>query len=173
MAKKITCCLALAALLTTLLILGITFIPSLAFGTPAKGITLGVQTPYFLSDKEVTHGTELELGYLNDFQGWLGGPIIYLGHGDVIKGNSTHVAYGIGLEALLLLNPHFMVVGEGMHYTPGMAAKATQAMADAGVNLEMINQGASEISMMFGVRSEKREAAVKALYAEFFGNGSG
>ncbi|MDD3277181.1 MAG: aspartate kinase [Kiritimatiellales bacterium] len=62
-----------------------------------------------------------------------------------------------------------MVVGEGMHYTPGMAAKATQAMAANGVNLEMINQGASEISMMFAVKDADREKALRALGTAFFG----
>ncbi len=61
-----------------------------------------------------------------------------------------------------------MVVGEGMHYTPGMAAKATQAMSSAGVNLEMLNQGASEISMMFAVKDADREKAIRALGAAFF-----
>ena len=61
-----------------------------------------------------------------------------------------------------------MVVGEGMHYTPGMAAKATQAMSSAGVNLEMINQGASEISMMFAVKEVDREKALRALGQAFF-----
>jgi aspartate kinase len=61
-----------------------------------------------------------------------------------------------------------MVVGEGMHYTVGMAARAAQAMSDAGVNLEMINQGASEISMMFAVKDADREKAIRALGAAFF-----
>lgn len=62
-----------------------------------------------------------------------------------------------------------MVVGEGMHYTPGMAAQATQAMAADGVNLEMINQGASEISMMFAVKDVDREKALRSLGKAFFG----
>lgn len=62
-----------------------------------------------------------------------------------------------------------MVVGEGMHYTPGMAAKATGAFQQAGVNLEMINQGASEISMMFAVKDGDREKAIRALGHAFFG----
>jgi len=61
-----------------------------------------------------------------------------------------------------------MVVGEGMHYTVGMAAKASSALADAGVNIEMINQGSSEISMMFGVKAVDRKKAVQALYETFF-----
>ena len=62
-----------------------------------------------------------------------------------------------------------MVVGEGMHYTPGMAAKATNAFFNTGVNLEMINQGASEISMMFAVKDADREKAIRALGSPFFG----
>jgi aspartate kinase len=62
-----------------------------------------------------------------------------------------------------------MVVGEGMNYAVGMAAKATQALGDAGVNIEMINQGASEISMMFAVKDIDRKKSVHALGTAFFG----
>ncbi|RCX12733.1 aspartate kinase [Anaerobacterium chartisolvens] len=61
-----------------------------------------------------------------------------------------------------------MMVGEGMKNTIGIAARAGAALARAGVNLEMINQGSSEVSMMFGVKEEKVNEAVKALYNEFF-----
>ncbi|MBN2786534.1 MAG: aspartate kinase [Pontiellaceae bacterium] len=61
-----------------------------------------------------------------------------------------------------------MVVGEGMHYAVGMAARATGALSDAGVNIEMINQGASEISMMFAVKEPDRKKAVHALGNAFF-----
>jgi aspartate kinase len=61
-----------------------------------------------------------------------------------------------------------MVVGEGLYYTVGMASKAAQALAEAGVNIEMMNQGSSEISMMFGVKAEQRAIAVQALYQAFF-----
>jgi aspartate kinase len=61
-----------------------------------------------------------------------------------------------------------MVVGEGMHYTPGLAAKATGAFGSSGINIEMINQGASEISIMFGVKESDREKAVRALGEAFF-----
>jgi len=61
-----------------------------------------------------------------------------------------------------------MVVGEGLYYTVGMAAKTAKALSEAGVNIEMMNQGSSEISMMFGVKAEHRAKAVRALYKEFF-----
>lgn len=62
-----------------------------------------------------------------------------------------------------------MVVGEGMRHTVGLAARATAAFDHARVNLEMINQGSSEVSMMFGVKDHDVDAAVQSLYAEFFG----
>jgi aspartate kinase len=61
-----------------------------------------------------------------------------------------------------------MVVGEGMERTVGVAAKATMAFANANVNIEMINQGSSEVSMMFGVKEETVNRAVKALYDVYF-----
>jgi aspartate kinase len=63
-----------------------------------------------------------------------------------------------------------MVVGEGMHSMVGVAGKATQAFADAGVNIEMINQGSSEISIMFGVKAVDCNRAVVALHDAFFVN---
>lgn len=56
-----------------------------------------------------------------------------------------------------------MIVGEGMRYAVGIAAKACAALADAGVNIEMINQGSSEISIMFGVKEIDRKQALHAL----------
>lgn len=61
-----------------------------------------------------------------------------------------------------------MLVGEGMQSTVGMTARATTALAKAGVNIEMLNQGASEISVMFGVKAADRDQAVRALYQAFF-----
>lgn len=63
-----------------------------------------------------------------------------------------------------------MIVGEGMIHKAGIMARATVAMSKAKVNLEMVNQGSSEVSMMFGVKEEDTVNAVKALYEEFFGN---
>lgn len=62
-----------------------------------------------------------------------------------------------------------MVVGEGMGNTVGIASRATGAIARAKVNIEMINQGLSEISIMFCVKAQDSDAAVISLYEEFFG----
>ncbi len=61
-----------------------------------------------------------------------------------------------------------MIVGEGMRFAVGLAASATAALAEAGVNIEMMNQGSSEISMMFGVKQEDGKKAVRALHKAFF-----
>ncbi len=62
-----------------------------------------------------------------------------------------------------------MVVGEGMAFSAGILAKATGALAEHGINISMVNQGASEISFMLGIRNADRDRAVRALYGAFFG----
>jgi aspartate kinase len=61
-----------------------------------------------------------------------------------------------------------MVVGEGMRHNIGTMARASKALAQAAINIEMINQGSSEVSMMFGVKEKDEKKAVQALYEEFF-----
>ncbi len=62
-----------------------------------------------------------------------------------------------------------MVVGEGMCYTAGMFAKACLALASAGINISMVNQGSSEVSFMIAIRTQDRDKAVQSLYKAFFG----
>ncbi|PFP26828.1 aspartate kinase [Bacillus sp. AFS073361] len=61
-----------------------------------------------------------------------------------------------------------MVVGEGMRHNVGTMSRASKALAKAHINIEMINQGSSEVSMMFGVKEVDEKRAVQALYEEFF-----
>ncbi|MBI5975229.1 aspartate kinase [Staphylococcus canis] len=61
-----------------------------------------------------------------------------------------------------------MVVGEGMSAAIGTANKVTSALAEANINLKMINQGSSEISMMFGISNADAQKAVKACYQNFY-----
>ncbi|MCD3220168.1 aspartate kinase [Mammaliicoccus sciuri] len=63
-----------------------------------------------------------------------------------------------------------MIVGEGMNKAVGTAAGATAALSKRNVNLNMINQGSSEISMMFGIDEQYSDIAVKAIYDEYFAN---
>lgn len=61
-----------------------------------------------------------------------------------------------------------VLVGEGMRHSTGLAARATAAISRTGANIEMINQGSSEVSLVFGVLKQEQEKIVSALYAEFF-----
>lgn len=61
-----------------------------------------------------------------------------------------------------------MVVGNGMTHSIGTLATAAKALADAKININMINQGSSEVSIMFGIDADDAKASVKALYDAFF-----
>lgn len=61
-----------------------------------------------------------------------------------------------------------VIVGEGMRHNTGLAARAATAISATGANIEMINQGSSEVSLVFGVRSEYEDQILKGLYEEFF-----
>lgn len=61
-----------------------------------------------------------------------------------------------------------VIVGEGMRHNTGLAARAASAISATGANIEMINQGSSEVSLVFGVRSEYEDQILKGLYEEFF-----
>ena len=61
------------------------------------------------------------------------------------------------------------VVGEGMAHTVGISARIFGALAAAGVNIRLINQGASELNVIVGVAPEDYPTAVRAIYAAFVG----
>lgn len=63
------------------------------------------------------------------------------------------------------------IVGEGMAKNVGIAAKVFIALRDAGVNVRVINQGASELNIIVGVIPEDYEKAVRALYSVFMDSG--
>jgi aspartate kinase len=58
-------------------------------------------------------------------------------------------------------------VGRGMMHTPGMASRLFGALAAAGVNVRMIDQGSSELNIIVGVEAADFETAVRAIYAAF------
>jgi len=59
------------------------------------------------------------------------------------------------------------VVGREMAYTPGVAARVFTALAEEGINVRMINQGSSEISIIIGVKNDDYEGAIRAIYRAF------
>ncbi len=60
-------------------------------------------------------------------------------------------------------------VGHGMRSSVGTSARLFSAIAAAGINVKMIDQGSSEINIIVGVKDEDYEKCIKAIYAEFFG----
>lgn len=60
------------------------------------------------------------------------------------------------------------IVGEGMRNNTGLAARAATAISRTGANIEMINQGSSEVSLVFGVLQQFEDQILRSLYEEFF-----
>lgn len=61
-----------------------------------------------------------------------------------------------------------VIVGEGMRDVTGLANKATSALAENNINIRMINQGASEISMIFAIAIKDQKKALASLYEKYF-----
>jgi len=58
-------------------------------------------------------------------------------------------------------------VGHGMVSTPGTSARLFSALAQAGINVRMIDQGSSELNIIVGVDGKDFEKAVAAIYDAF------
>lgn len=78
---------------------------------------------------------------------------------EAVSPDSLRVFGGIALIA---------VVGHGMSRNVGIAARLFSAIARAGVNIRMIDQGSSELNIIVGVDSENYERTLRAVYEEFF-----
>lgn len=59
------------------------------------------------------------------------------------------------------------VVGRGMIRAKGTASRVFTSLANAGINVRMIDQGSSELNIIIGVDSSDYESAIKAIYKEF------
>ena len=59
------------------------------------------------------------------------------------------------------------VVGRGMAKAKGTAARIFTSLANAGINIRMIDQGSSELNIIVGVDEEDYEKAITAIYNEF------
>jgi len=59
------------------------------------------------------------------------------------------------------------VVGHGMRESKGTAARIFKAISSAGVNVRMIDQGASELNIVITVYEDDYEKTINAIYSEF------
>ena len=90
-----------------------------------------------------------------------------------IEGKLEHLLEAIQLECepdSLKVYPDMALiatVGRGMANIPGVAARLFSALADARVNIRMIDQGSSELNIIVGVEATDFEKAVRAIYNAF------
>lgn len=59
-------------------------------------------------------------------------------------------------------------VGHGMAKNVGTSARLFKALSEAGVNVNLIDQGSSELNIIVGVENDDYVACIKAIYNEFF-----
>ena len=59
-------------------------------------------------------------------------------------------------------------VGHGMANNIGTSARLFKALAEANINVIMIDQGSSELNIIVGVDNDKCEECIRAIYREFF-----
>ena len=59
-------------------------------------------------------------------------------------------------------------VGHGMSSSVGTSARLFKAIADADINIKMIDQGSSELNIIVGVHNDDYEKCIRAIYSEFF-----
>jgi aspartate kinase len=61
------------------------------------------------------------------------------------------------------------VVGRGMIKTKGTAARVFKALADADINIRMIDQGSSELNIIVGVDNADFEKSIRTIYSHLIG----
>ncbi len=72
--------------------------------------------------------------------------------------DSVDVETGIALVA---------VAGHGMKNIRGTAAKIFSSLAEANINIRMIDQGSSELNIIIGVNNDDFEESIRTIYAAF------
>lgn len=73
--------------------------------------------------------------------------------------DSCYVTHGLALV---------MAVGAAMKSAVGVLGRAVNALSHAGINIDLIVQGPSEISILFGIKDTLCNYAVRELYKSFF-----
>ena len=90
--------------------------------------------------------------------------------GGVLDKLCADIYKAVSPDSLRVLNDIALiaVVGHGMSRNVGTSARLFHAIASAGVNMRMIDQGSSELNIIVGVDGEDYERTVCAVYREFF-----
>jgi len=90
-------------------------------------------------------------------------------HRDEILGRIEKLVEGSGSVSVSDNLSIIATVGRGMVHNCGTAARLFSAMSKARINVRMIDQGSSELSIIVGVNDSDFEAAIHAIYHEFVG----
>ena len=117
----------------------------LKYGISFEHIPTGIDTMSFVID-----ASELKNGVLDEVCEQIR---------TTVYPDSLRVIHDIALIA---------VVGHGMARSVGTSARLFEAIARAGVNVRMIDQGSSELNIIVGVDNDSYERTIKAVYEEFF-----
>lgn len=75
-----------------------------------------------------------------------------------VKADNVIFEHGIAMIA---------VVGSGMKNVKGTAVRLFSALESADININMIDQGSSELNLIIGVQEKDYAPAVRAIYSEF------
>jgi len=86
------------------------------------------------------------------------GPAVIKGIERVCEPDRVTLAPGLAVIA---------TVGQGMNHHIGVASRLCTALAEAGINLRVINQGSSEMNIIIGVEENDLDGAVRAIYNAF------
>ncbi len=73
--------------------------------------------------------------------------------------DSCYVTHGMALV---------MAVGAAMKSAVGVLGRAVNALSRAGINIDLVVQGPSEISILFGIKDTLCNYAIRELYKSFF-----
>lgn len=114
-------------------------------GVPVEHIPSGIDTMSVVVESAALRGGKLEL-VLNGIK-------------EAVVPDTLRVSEDIALIA---------TVGHGMSSSVGTSARLFKAMASAGINVKMIDQGSSELNIIVAVSNDDCEKCIRAIYREFF-----
>ena len=117
------------------------------YGVPVEHIPSGIDTMSVVVESAALKDGKLEL-ILQDIK-------------QAVQPDTLRVTEDIALIA---------TVGHGMSSSVGTSARLFKAMAEASVNVRMIDQGSSELNIIVGVKNEDCEKCIKAIYRGSFEN---
>ena len=116
------------------------------YGLCVEHLPSGIDTLSIILESD-----QLANGVLNDLVGEIR---------ENVNPDFVHVIENISLIA---------TVGHGMARRPGTAATLFTALANANINIKMIDQGSSELNIIIGVNNSEYEKCIKAIYDAFCG----